>query len=93
MRDLKPGNDMTQAAQGQAPASAEEARAATQATDQVLNDFTSAVYSLGIQQGLGFDEILGDMANVLQGKDSAPSHPEFHDGCDPSGGRCFGNGP
>ena len=57
----------------EAPAAEAESRAATKATSDVLDQFVTDVYDLGMSDGLSFGEIGQDMANVLQGPGMQPS--------------------
>jgi hypothetical protein len=54
---------------GEAPATATETRAATLATQNVLDQFTNQVYQQGLQQGLSMNQIMGVMGNMQRGTD------------------------
>ena len=55
----------------EAPATPAEMKAAVQATDDLIDQFTSQVYVQGIQDGMSFGDIAATMQNVLQVTDQA----------------------
>jgi RHS repeat-associated protein len=66
----------------EAPATETEKRAATQATNDVLDQFVTDMYDLGMSDGLSFGEIKQDVANVEQGPGMQPTSG-------PSGRQCL----
>jgi hypothetical protein len=52
----------------EAPATPGEVQSATQATNNVLDEFSTQLYTQGLQRGLNFEQIAGIMQSVLQGQ-------------------------